>query len=250
MSSLQTSPQPIFTEQEQQVWQALVISERSPLETIPEDLSAENVWLYLNVVCKGLTRAQQAVSRLKPFFGRILLLVQKHPHLYEQHGYKTFSDFITSGVPALFGISRPEAWNCIRVAEQINFLPSGKMEELGFSKLNLLAKAIKNSTQDGMAIEMVQKKRDEWVAIAEGNITVKQFGEIIATKQQGNDGENETVALILYVSTDVKKRWHDFVRTPEIQAYCGSESEGAILSRLMDECELEWTTKEHDAGRG
>jgi len=246
-----TSNLPIFTEAEQAVWQALITSESPSTEAIPEDLSAENVWLYLNVVTKGLSRAQQAVSRLKPFLGRILMLVRQHKHLYEQQGYTTFSEFITRGVPELFNISRPEAWNCIKVAEQLNFLPADKMEQMGFSKLNLLATALKRGTQDGMSVEMVKTKRDYWVAAAESpSMTVKQFAEKIETEMQGDKGELSTKALMIYVPEDVWNRWHEFVGLAEVQAYCDSESEGVILARLIDECETEWVAKAHDAQRG
>ena len=251
MSSLTTSSpsNQIFSDAELEVWKSLTTAETPATVAIPEDLSAENVWLYLNVVVKGLSRAQQAVSRLKPFLGRLLLLVRKHPHLYEQQGYANFSEFITNGVPALFGVSRPEAWNCIRVSEVLDFLPAQQMEKMGFSRLNVLAAVLKKEIPDGMSMEMVEKKRGYWVAAAESNITVKEFQQKVETEMQLPKGDLSIVALTLYCSEDVRKRWQDFVKMPEVQSICDSESEGVILSRLLDECELEWVTKAHDAER-
>ena len=131
----------------------------------------------------------------------------------------------------------------------MNFLPADKMEQMGFSKLNLLATALKRSTQEGMSVDMVQTKRDYWVAAAESpSMTVKQFAEKIETEMQGDKGELSTKALMIYVPEDVWNRWHEFVGLAEVQAYCDSESEGVILARLIDECETEWVAKAPESG--
>jgi hypothetical protein len=248
-SNLPSQVQQIFTDEEQVIWQTLIKSEVSAAETIPDNLPASELWSYLRVVTRGLGKAQQAISRLKPFLGRILILIKQHPHLYEQHGYQTYSDFMSHGVPAMFGVSRPEAFNCAKVAEQLQFLPANQMEKMGFSMLNSLSTAIKRSTQDGMPVEMVQAKRDFWVAQATSGITVKQFQEKMEDAAVIANGEMDRVTIVLLVTPDMRKRWNEFVAQPEIQAYCNCETPEGILERMLEECEPHWLATANDALR-
>jgi hypothetical protein len=249
MSDKNNLPQPIFSEDQQAIWNTLASSNKSAAELIPDDLTPANVWAYLQVVTIGLKKAQQAVSRLKPYFGRILSLVQKHEHLYSQIGYDSFNDFMTRGVPELFGISRAEAFNCLRIAEVLDTLPSGTMESVGFSKLNLVASAVRKQTDSGTPIEMRKEKLEFWVAAAQSS-TVKDLREQVEDATQtppGDLGPQEPVTI--FVTPEVKKRWKEFIADPSIQWYCNTEVPGFIFERLMDECSTEWTATFADAVR-
>ena len=250
MSDNNKLPQPTFSEDQQLIWNTLASSNKSAAELIPEDLSPANVWAYLQVVTIGLKKAQQAVSRLKPYFGRILILVQKHEHLYSQIGYNSFNDFMTRGVPELFGISRAEAFNCLRIAEVLDTMGSDVMEAVGFSKLNLVASAVRKQTDTGTSIEMRKEKLDFWVAQAQTS-TVKELRENVEDATQtprGDLGPQEPVTI--FVTPEVKKRWKEFIADSNTQAYCNSEQPGVIFEHLLDECSLEWAATVADAVRG
>ena len=250
MSDTNSLPTPIFSEDQQAIWATLASSNKSAEELIPEDLSPTNVWAYLQVVTIGLKRAQQAVSRLKPYFGRILLLVQKHEHLYTQLGYQSFNDFMTRGVEDLFTISRAEAFNCLRIAEVLPTIPSDTMEAIGFSKLNLVASAVRKQTGPGSTIEMRKEKVDFWVAAAQSS-TVKKLRETVENETQtppGDLGPQEPVTI--FCTPEVKKRWKEFSADVNTQAYCNSEFPGVIFEHMLDECVLEWAAVVADATRG
>lgn len=250
MSDKNNLPTPIFSEEQQAIWSTLVSSNKSSIELIPDDLSPTNVWAYLQVVTIGLKRAQQAVSRLKPYFGRILLLVQKHPHLYEQIGYQSFNDFMSRGVDELFGISRPEAFNCLRIAEVLPTLNSDTMENLGFSKLNLVASAVRLQTNSGSTIEMREAKKDFWVKAAQ-EATVKALRAQVETARALDPGDlGPSESVVIFVTSEVKKRWKEFTADTSIRGYCNTDEPGEIFARLLDECSTEWMATYADATRG
>jgi hypothetical protein len=240
----------VFTPAENEIWNTIATSPKTAAQLIPDTLTPAEVWDYLKVVTTGLQTAQRAVAKLKPFLGRILVLVRQHEHLYKQLGYESFNDFMGKGVPLQFNISRAEAFNCLRIAEVLPNVPSGQLESLGFSKLNVIASAVRNTTQEGMSVEMVQQKTDYWVSRAETQ-TAKDLREEVEDQIQANRGElGPKASVVIYVSPETKKRWREFVADANIQSYCNSEDPGSIFERLLDECSLEWSATVTDALRG
>jgi hypothetical protein len=238
-----------FSPEETEIFRRLIASNEPAAVVIPDDMEPAELWRYLSVTVKGLTRAQQALTRLKPLLGRILMLVKKHPQLYKSHGYEGFNDFMTNGVPALFGMSRPEAYNCVKVAEVLDFLPPEQMEQIGFTKLNVLATAIRRATDPGMPLEMIEKKREFWVREAREG-TIVRLKEQMETQGLTEPGELDRVPLVLSVTPTTKKEWGEMVASDEIRAICQSDDPGVIFDRMMAETKGEWIAQAVDAMRG
>lgn len=212
----------------------------SPNELIPDDIDPQTLSRYLSAVSKAYCKAQDIMTRLKPFFGRILLLYKRRPQLYLDLGYKDYDDWMSRGVPILHGVSRGEAYNCVTIAEELGFLTATKMEELKIGKLNYLAKAIRRTVTEDMPIEMREAKRAEWVALAEQN-TVRGFKELMEAQHLIEPGECEPkVVVALHVAPPVKERWEGFVADEGIQQHCETQDGGQIFERMIDECETEW----------
>lgn len=226
--------------EEQKLLAHLLNSETSSAEeVIPSDIEPDKLWLYLTATCKTMSKVQDAVSKLKPFMGRLFVLLKQHPQLFQAQGYDTYDDFMTNGVPKILGISRADAFNCARIAEVLGFLPGDKLTEFRFSKLNVLASALQREIQPGMDQEKIQEKRDFWVKAAE-NSTVEELKQRVYDKGLAEQDSLDLVTLLITVPKPVKEHWQEFWTDPEIRAYCGSEAPGSILERLMQECTLEW----------
>lgn len=233
--------------EEQRLIQHLLTSESSSAEeVIPSDIEPNQLWLYLTATCKTMSKVSDAMSKLKPFMGRLFIILKKHPHLYQQQGYETYDEFMTNGVPKILGISRADAYNCSRMAEVLGFLPSQKLAEFRFSKCNVLASALQRDIDSGMSPEKVQETREFWVKAAE-NSTVEELKQRIYDKALADQGSLDLVSLTITVTKPVKQHWQAFWTDASIRAYCGSEAPGSILERAMQECESEWLARAGDA---
>src|SRR5215472_16387690 len=133
-----------FTPEEQDIFRQLTTTTLAPNQLIPMDMDPARAWKNLLIASKLVRAAEEAIAKLKPYIGRLLVLVRENPFLYEEHGYRTFNDFMTDGMPALFKISRAEAYNCLKVARELGFLSADQLTEIGFAKLNVLASIVKN----------------------------------------------------------------------------------------------------------
>jgi hypothetical protein len=221
----------------------------SPNVAIPDDTPPQKLLTYLRATTDALGSIQDAVARLKPFIGRILLLIKQHPEMFAALGYRNFDHWMTVGVPVTYGVSRPEAYACVRIAEMLAFLPAQKMQSLGIGRLNHVAQALRKSTTPDMPVEMIEAKRKEWVAAAE-NRTVRQLKELIVVKNLADKGDLDPQAVIaISVNRVEKKRWEETVADPAIQEHCESKDPGVIFTRMMDETVPEWYAQEADKQR-
>jgi hypothetical protein len=233
---------------DKEIFLALTASQDAPEVVIPDDVDPSTLWDYLRVGSKLVARAQEAINRLKPMIGRMLVVLQKHPHLYEAYGYRNFDHFMTEGMPKLFGIHRSDAYNCLAVAKNLSFLPQDRMNTIGFTKLSFLAGAIKKTTQDGTPIEMRERNRNEWVNAAE-TMTLNELKGKMAVRGLIEPGEKDFDTIAMRVSKITKEEWEKFIVTPEIQAYCESDSAGDIFARMLAEVTNEWIARATDALR-
>jgi hypothetical protein len=228
---------------------ALISSEKSAEELIPDDIAASQLWKYLNLSAKMIYSAQQAVSRLKPIFGRLLILLEKHPKLYQSYGYDTYDDFMSRGMATLFNISRSEAYAAKKIGKALSFLDQADLVDIGFSKASALASTLNRVISDDMSIEMIKAKRDEWVQKAQ-DLSLADYKLEMVSAGVIEPGETEYVALAIRVNRPTRDHWDRFTADPEIQGYCETTEQGGILEHLMQEAEGEWKARVLDAARG
>lgn len=239
----------LMTDDDAAIFKALMSTKEAANVIIPDDISTDDLLRYLSVTAKAINKAQDAMTRLKPFLGRILL-VAKERKLWKDLGYSSYDDWMTRGVRDLYGVNRTDGFACVKIAETLGFLPTEKVEELGFSKLSVLATAIRRSTDEGMPVEMREARTSEWVKAAEEH-TVREFKDLIVTKGYADKGELDAkVPLMLMVNPEQKKFLDEFVGCPEVQSYCGSSDAGTILVRSAEEARGEWTAQVADSLRG
>lgn len=235
----------IYTEtttDEARLLPVMMATDKSPNDFIPDDTPVDLLRQYLSITSKAYLRAQDAVGKLKPFLGRILVLYKQHPELYTSKGYKTYDNWMSDGVRREHGLNRGQAYECVNIAEQCGHLLSGTITELGFSKLNVVAKIIKQSVAADTSIEMRQQKVDEWVqvALSEG-MTVSRLREAAEEANVVEPGSLEPREIIsISVLPPVRAFWEAFANSNEVKTYCGTEDPGTIFERALQECSTEW----------
>lgn len=215
----------------------------SPNEFFKDDIEPDMLRQYLSIASQAYLGATDAVSKLKPFLGRILVLYKRHPELYQARGYKSYDHWMSDGVRQEHGLNRGQAYECVNIAIQCGNLPSVKIRELGFSKLNTIAKIIKQSVPEDATVEMRETKVNEWTEIAL-NTTVAGLKEEAEKRNVVDPGSlDPRVALTLMVNPHVKDFWEAFSTTPEVKTYCETEDPGSIFEKAIQECCTEWQTQ-------
>jgi hypothetical protein len=236
--------------EENDIISKLVSSDESAEQLIPEDIAVSQLWQYLNLSAKMIYQAQEAISRLKPILGRLLIILEKHPELYRSYGYETYDDFMSRGMPQMFGVSRSESYAAKKIGKALSFLDQEELTKIGFSKANALASALNRVITPDMTVDMVEEKRQEWVKRATDGGSLAEFKIQMVSDGLIEPGETEYVVLALRVNRSTRDHWAKFCNNPDVKSYCETTEQGTILERLMQEAEGEWTARLSDSARG
>lgn len=228
--------------EEKEILASLLSDGRRLDDVLPDGMDSHDVWTRLVAACKLDRGAAYVGNRLKPIIGRLLILIQRHPELYENLGYSSYEEFMTKGMPSIFGISRSEAYACRRVAERFPSLTIGQFRQIGVAKLYTLASVTKEGEPE--ADELVRYAMDP--EVNRSDLRAK------AAEMKGLDGDEfRMVELRIGMTRDLLNRWKSFCNDPAVQLYCAAmsgeqPSEAQILKFMMDECELEWKRRGHE----
>ena len=225
--------QETLTGEERIILAALLSSSDRVDMAIPEEIDPKELWRTLGICSRVFVRVRRANVALKILIGRAIILIQKKPEIYESRGFKTFDDFMSfpNGLQSITGISRAELFKAKSTAASLG--PTINMEDVrqaGITKITMIA----GVTDPGTA---TQKALIE----AAKTDTVQQLKERIARSgMQLQVGDLSLETLQVMVTTTQKKFIQDFLNNARVRAYVGSDSQGVILERLVQECESEW----------
>jgi hypothetical protein len=235
----------LLTSDERVIVMEMLTTRRSTTELIPDDMDPTDLWRYLSAACKGINRTTEAAARLKLFLGRILVQVQKCPDLFLSQGYTSFNDFITTGVPKLFGISRPEGFIAKKIAEELGGrLAIEEMEQIGISKLNAAANAIRQKAPEGTPQEIRERTVDLWVERAK-NSSLDQMKQFAVDDGLAEKGEMDVVTVIFELKGNVYERFKEFRDQPWVLAHVGGTTDSEVLDGMMAECQS-WQAEEEN----
>jgi hypothetical protein len=238
----------VLSPEEQTIVRELLTTRKSANEVIPDDISSTELWSYLSACCKGVVRVEDARSRLKIFLGRMLVQIQKHPELYQAHGYPNYNAFISKGVQLLFGVSRNEAFVCKKIIEELgDRLTIDEMSDIGISNLNLAANAIRQKVPDGVTPEVREREITYWVdhAKTDNYATLK---ERLVVRGLIEEGDLSMSILSLNLQQGVRDRWMAFRKKDWVRAKAG-ETDSQILDALLMEASA-WEAEFQSAEQG
>ncbi len=226
--------QETLSESERTILSTLLSSNGRVDLVIPDKMDPNELWRTLDICARVFVRVRRASGQLKLLIGRALLVIQDTPEIYTSRGFESFNDFVSdeqTGLPAMTGISRGELFKAKAVAKSVGpGMRSEDIREIGFSKVQLVAAAAPSGSPKFNAL-IEAAKFD----------TVPQLRERIANADVGLTAEDMEWATIQFPVTRTQKNIaEEFFGNPQVQAYCGTESRGVILERLIQEAEVEW----------
>ena len=199
---------------------------------VSEQLTPDIAYDALIGACKRLTLARKVISSLKLTIGKALLVIEQHPDTYLSRGYKNFDDFLSRGVQDAFGLPRSEAYNTKRLAGAWSELSPEEADAITYSKLSTITRRVNQDSPDAQ----------EWITFAKTH-NIEEVRERVIMSGAATRSELEMASVTVLCTKSVKQKWASFSSDPRVISYCGSESGGAILLKLMDECEVEWLNR-------
>jgi len=174
---------------------------------------------------------KRGLSVLKPLIGKMLLQI-RDKRLYERYGYRSFNQFMSQGMPEVFGIPRSEAFGAKRIAERWPSLSLEEFAEIGPERMRLVSRVTQESDPNSRKIIEAVKK-----------MKVEEVEQFIEEKFAVPRSSNHTATIIIRCTEEQKQQWQELVNDPDIAAYCGSDDPGFILSCLIGECIVEWKSR-------
>lgn len=220
--------------------QAILRDDRSANEVIPENTDADTLREYCNALGGAFGKAESMMSRIKPYLGRVLALYRNHPRLFTELGYKNYSEWMTEGVPKVYGISRPEAFKIVRIAEELGHIDPKKLADLGATKQDIISKIQRNDNSS--TLEMKRQNADVWITRAE-TMTPKELAVLAISSNLVDPGDVEPPSYLqIRVDTELKKAWDSIENDQELCEHIGVGvgNGGEILRAMVSESLSQW----------
>lgn len=230
--ALEVIPAPTELTSEEQEAVSLLLSSAGQLdEAVPDDIDGPSLWFNLQACCKALSVHRRNISTLKPLIGRMLIVLQNNPSIYQHYKYPTFDDFVSRGLRDLLGVPRSEAYAAKRLVEHFPSLSVEDCQTLTYSKLSFISKFTDESKPEA----------NNWLALAQNN-SLDVLKDIAANKGILPREESDFVTLTIIMNKGQRDQWDAFVSDPSIQSHVGSDNPARILEMLIAETEPEWRT--------
>lgn len=209
---------------------ATLITNEASLEPVLEAITPihpdlDTAWSELNRYLRIHQQAESVAIKLRLPIGKILLWARDNPEFYERHGYKTYDSFIRKYVCGVMGLKRSSLYEARLVAERLPDMAPETYEELGPTKVKLLANV--TTSKDSTYQPYLDTAR---------KMTAVQFEKWTVERGLIEDGAMETAAIIIRSNKAVEKMWEDFKNLPEVHSRVGSDSAHKILEAMIMEC--------------
>jgi hypothetical protein len=232
---------PDMTDEEKFLLDGLLADDGARIDVVlRSDSSPADIAAALDVCSKVHGKLQKANMKLKPIIGRILVLAQDKPEVFELCKCKTFNEFASEYIPKLTGMTRAEAYQCKRIVEKFPSITIKDFEDIGYVKMGLLCKV----TQEGAPSkekwfkEAKEHFDDETKAVVP--TTIDSFKVYIAERGYGDKGDLDTVVLEVVMSKETAKEIKAFWNNRAYQDYVGSKDHGEMLKAAIGEVSIQW----------
>lgn len=213
----------------------LLSSNEGISDLIPSDTPPDVIWTDLQICCQIMGRSKKLIAQVKPLIGRMLVVMQNYPELYEQRGYKTFDRWMSDGMDKFFGINRAEAYQLKSIALTLPNIDPARCAELGTTKMGMIATVVAENSSNPEQIERMLTQAK--------TTTIANMRQGYAEQGLVNEGQLDFTILNYCITKEVKSMIDEFITRPEVHAYCGANSATAIFRRMVEECNVEWITR-------
>jgi hypothetical protein len=222
------APQDLTAEEQEAV--SLLLSASGQMDdAIPDDIDGPTLWFNLQSCCKALSAHRRNISTLKPLIGRMLIVLQNNPTIYQHYGFATFDAFVTNGLRDLMGVPRSEAYSAKRLAEHFPSLSIPECQAVGYGKLSFLSKFTSEE----------KPECNRWLALAQSN-SLDVLKDIAANKGILPREESDFVTYTVVMNKGTREMIEAFVTDPSIQSYVGSDNPAKIIEMACAEAEATW----------
>lgn len=199
---------------------------------LPDGISASDLWDSFQVCGRVFKLTRRASGQLKLLIGRALKVMQDTPETYESRGFRSFDEFMSkvNGLEAMTGISRAEGYKAKAVAEGAGpDMQLSDARELGFTKLCLITGVAKSTDSNFQSLVEAGKTQ-----------TIPQLRNTIA--RHGLADADETIYDVFQFSVTLaqKRFFNDFLKNPQVGAYCNTESAATKFEMAIVEAITEW----------
>jgi hypothetical protein len=227
----------ILSEQDQALLKEIMRPGTAVDDIVPETATAQQLWDTLKVCVAGYNMLNFKLNRIKPIIGKILLIFQRNPHLYQELGYETFEDFRKNGIGKRLGVGRTTLWECQTIARDWPQLVQNpdRYAQIGRTKLIILSKFAKGTAPNAESLLNMAAS----MPAHELRIHSEQRGLLIP-------GETVPATVVVRGSLDMVKRWKEFSSDERVHQIVGSASQEAILMAMIDECYSHWVATYED----
>ena len=210
---------------------------------IPDDMDPGDLLGNMDIVCRGLARADTVTNGLIPVLGRMLAVAKSNPAVMEKAGVDTWDKFLEEKVYPYFQRGRSTAFFALRLAKRWPGLDTQTYTAVSRRGFQILMKAIpEKQTTEKWAKDLVKKAAKVSVDALEQHC-----------EEQGYLTHNSVTGGIIRINCTkgFQREWEKFYKNKKINAYCGSKEQDVILNKLMQECEQIWMAHvETEAGGG
>ena len=206
---------------------------------IPDDMDPGDLLGNMDIVCRGLARADTVTNGLIPVLGRMLAVAKSNPAVMEKAGVDTWDKFLEEKVYPYFQRGRSTAFFALRLAKRWPSLDTQTYTAVSRRGFQILMKAIpEKQTTEKWAKDLVKKAAKVSVDALEQHC-----------EEQGYLTHGSVTGAVIRVATNkaTARKWEKFCKDKNIQAYCKSDQPDVILNQLMEECEIEWLARAEDA---
>jgi len=227
--ALEVIPSPDLTQEESEAVSLLLSAAGQLDEAVPDDIDGPSLWFNLQACCKALSVHRRSISTLKPLIGRMLIVLQNNPTIYQHYQYPTFDDFVSRGLRDLLGVPRSEAYAAKRLVEHFPSLSVDDCQKITYSKLSFISKFTDESKPEA----------NKWLARAQVH-TLDQLKDIAANEDIIPREESDFVSYSVVMTVAQRKQIESFFSDKSIQSYVGSSNPADIIEMACAEAEATW----------
>ena len=217
---------------DKEVVEQFLRSKEQLTDLIPDTMDSQELWRSLAACCKSLSIYRKSASVLKVIVGRLLVVLQDRPEVYQKLSYRNFDDFLTRGMPELFGIPRSEAYAARALIAKWPSLSSEQIKQVSYSKISLISQF----THEG------DVNANKFLQAAQ-TLTLDKLKDYCANQGMLPREESDLAEISLLTTKGIKDQWLEFSSDPHIQAFVGTDNPGEILSMAIAEVSADWMSR-------
>ena len=198
--------------------------------TVPGEIDFKEWIKTTNVVCRGLLRAQIQGQKLFPVLGRLLVIAEDHPEIWESH--KSFKQFMQTEIQEKFGISPASCYESMQMARRLPHLELAQIESVPRRNMRVFLQVVPSGDEKTSTAKALLVKAAE--------LSEADFREHCEKKNLIEQGQTQGQFIKFGTNKARGKKIEQWFTDPRVQAKAQSERWDVIMELMIAECAGEW----------